>query len=175
MYQRLCGKTLSKVLQRSDWGAEQLSQEQVEYSARDAVAALEIMHSFKDRWMPRAADVGSFARMFEDSFEVDEDGDLQRAELSDARARVLGQQDLPGPTRRAVLESKSGRDGGGGRWARARTKRAAVKFYAVAAGHVPGVYSTREECRAQCENFYGARYKSFTTRGQAEAFVIDHG
>lgn len=45
------------------------------------------------------------------------------------------------------------------------------KFYAVAVGHEPGVYDTWELCRAQVNQCPGARFKSFASRADAEAFV----
>lgn len=47
----------------------------------------------------------------------------------------------------------------------------AGKYYAVAKGKVPGIYSTWDECKAMVDGFSGAVYKSFKTRAEAEAFV----
>ena len=46
-----------------------------------------------------------------------------------------------------------------------------TKFYAVAAGRQPGIYSTWAECERQVKGFSGARFKSFKTREEASAFV----
>lgn len=43
------------------------------------------------------------------------------------------------------------------------------KFYVVWEGHTPGVYSSWEECKHQVDGFNGAKYKSFESRGEAEA------
>ncbi|KYK61178.1 RNase H domain protein [Drechmeria coniospora] len=45
------------------------------------------------------------------------------------------------------------------------------KFYAVQAGHKPGVYLNYAECSSQTAGFKGAVFKSFTSRDDAEAFV----
>ncbi|MFH5810214.1 ribonuclease H family protein [Companilactobacillus sp. FL22-1] len=45
------------------------------------------------------------------------------------------------------------------------------KYYAVRRGKKPGIYLTWAECKAQVDGFSGARYKSFTDRAQAEAFL----
>ena len=42
------------------------------------------------------------------------------------------------------------------------------KFYVVWKGHRPGIYSTWEECKKQVTGVEGAKYKSFTTREEAE-------
>lgn len=45
------------------------------------------------------------------------------------------------------------------------------KYYAVRRGKKPGIYLTWPECKAQVDGFAGARYKSFTDRTQAQAFL----
>ncbi|KAI0744364.1 ribonuclease H-like domain-containing protein [Daedaleopsis nitida] len=40
-------------------------------------------------------------------------------------------------------------------------------FYAVAKGHVPGIYSTWNECQAQVKGFTGNKYKKFPSAEQA--------
>ena len=45
------------------------------------------------------------------------------------------------------------------------------KYYAVRRGKTPGIYLTWPECKAQVDGFAGARYKSFTDKAQAEAFL----
>lgn len=45
------------------------------------------------------------------------------------------------------------------------------KFYAVRKGFAPGVYDNWAECQANVNGYPGAEYKSFKTRGEAEAFV----
>ncbi|BGP22868.1 ribonuclease HI [Rhodotorula toruloides] len=44
-------------------------------------------------------------------------------------------------------------------------------FYAVRAGHKPGVYTSWDDCSAQIKGFPAARHKKFPTRAEAEAFV----
>ena len=44
------------------------------------------------------------------------------------------------------------------------------KYYAVRNGRVPGIYETWDACRAQVIGYPGAEYKSFSTRGEAEAY-----
>ncbi|KAL4236362.1 Ribonuclease H1 [Mactra antiquata] len=46
-----------------------------------------------------------------------------------------------------------------------------MPYYAVRRGKCPGVYSTWAECKAQVENFPGARYKKFNTENEAKDFV----
>ena len=48
-----------------------------------------------------------------------------------------------------------------------------AKFYAVRVGKKPGIYMTWPECEAQVKGFPGAKYKSFPTKAEAEAFVND--
>ncbi len=45
------------------------------------------------------------------------------------------------------------------------------KFYAIAAGHVPGIYDNWPEAQAQVNGYQGARYKGFFTWKEAEAFM----
>ncbi|KAH3943176.1 hypothetical protein HBI70_194600 [Parastagonospora nodorum] len=45
------------------------------------------------------------------------------------------------------------------------------KFYAVAIGHVPGVYTDYASVQAQTRNCAGAKQQSFATREEAQAFV----
>lgn len=42
------------------------------------------------------------------------------------------------------------------------------KFYVVWQGVKPGIYASWEECKAQVSGFENARYKSFSTPGEAE-------
>ena len=46
-----------------------------------------------------------------------------------------------------------------------------TKFYAVKAGLVPGIYRTWAECEAQVRGVAGAKYKSFFTLEEAQAFL----
>lgn len=48
------------------------------------------------------------------------------------------------------------------------------KYYAVRHGKKTGIYRTWAECKAQVDGFIGARYKSFTTKEEAEAFMKGH-
>ncbi len=50
---------------------------------------------------------------------------------------------------------------------------ASKKFYAVAVGRVPGLYSVWEQARRQVDGFAGARFKGFSSRGEAEAWLAD--
>ena len=47
----------------------------------------------------------------------------------------------------------------------------AEKFYAVKMGRKAGIYLTWDECKKMVHGFEGAIYKSFKTRGEAEAFL----
>lgn len=47
----------------------------------------------------------------------------------------------------------------------------AGKYYAVAKGKVPGIYSTWDECKAMVDGFSGAVYKSFKTKEEALLFI----
>lgn len=47
----------------------------------------------------------------------------------------------------------------------------AGRFYAVAAGRKTGVFNTWAECQAQVRGFSGAKFKSFPTLAEAQAFV----
>lgn len=42
------------------------------------------------------------------------------------------------------------------------------KFYVVWEGHQKGIYKTWAECKAQIDGYTGAKYKSFSTRDEAE-------
>jgi ribonuclease HI len=45
------------------------------------------------------------------------------------------------------------------------------KFYAIAAGRKPGIYTNWPEAQAQIMSFPGARYKGFSTRVEAEVWL----
>ena len=45
------------------------------------------------------------------------------------------------------------------------------KFYAVAVGRKPGIYTTWDECKKQVNKYEGNVYKSFTSKDEAEAFM----
>lgn len=45
------------------------------------------------------------------------------------------------------------------------------KFYAVLAGHKPGIYLTWAECQEQTKGFSGAKFKSFGTKAEAEQYM----
>ncbi len=47
----------------------------------------------------------------------------------------------------------------------------ASKFYAVRKGKKPGIYSTWDECKNQVNGFPGAKYKSFKTKLEANAYM----
>ena len=46
-----------------------------------------------------------------------------------------------------------------------------MKYYAVKVGKVPGVYTTWDQCKEQVNGFKGAKYKSFPTLEEANAFI----
>ena len=46
-----------------------------------------------------------------------------------------------------------------------------VKYYAVAVGKKPGIYTKWDECKAMVHGFPGAVYKSFKTLEEAETFL----
>ncbi|MCD8108786.1 MAG: RNase H1/viroplasmin domain-containing protein [Clostridiales bacterium] len=46
----------------------------------------------------------------------------------------------------------------------------APKYYAVLRGRKPGVYTSWENCKKQCDGFPYAEYKSFRTREEAEKY-----
>lgn len=45
----------------------------------------------------------------------------------------------------------------------------AIKYYVVWAGRKPGIYGDWDSCKAQVDKFPGARYKSFSSRADADA------
>lgn len=45
------------------------------------------------------------------------------------------------------------------------------KFYAVAVGRVPGIYTDWPAAEAQVKGFAGAKFKGFATRGEAEEWL----
>lgn len=45
------------------------------------------------------------------------------------------------------------------------------KYYAVRRGKNPGIYRSWAECKSQVDGFTNARYKSFTTESEAQAFL----
>ena len=47
----------------------------------------------------------------------------------------------------------------------------AKKYYAVRVGKTPGIYLTWEDCKAMVDGYPGAKYKSFPTITEAEAFL----
>ena len=50
------------------------------------------------------------------------------------------------------------------------------KYYVVWEGRAPGIYTDWDECKAQIENWPGAKYKSFPDQDAAtEAFRSDPG
>jgi len=50
-------------------------------------------------------------------------------------------------------------------------KRKKSKFYAVAVGRQPGIYSTWDECQSQVKGHSNARFKSFSSVEEAESFI----
>ncbi len=47
----------------------------------------------------------------------------------------------------------------------------AKKYYAVRVGKTPGIYLSWEDCKAQVDGVTGAKYKSFASITEAEAFL----
>lgn len=45
------------------------------------------------------------------------------------------------------------------------------KYYAVRVGKTPGIYLTWEDCKAMVDGYPGAKYKSFSSIAEAEAFL----
>ncbi|KAF2397069.1 RNase H domain-containing protein [Trichodelitschia bisporula] len=52
-----------------------------------------------------------------------------------------------------------------------RKRGSELKFYAVRAGHAPGIYHTWPDCLAQVKGFKKAVFKSFTSLTEAEAYL----
>ena len=50
-----------------------------------------------------------------------------------------------------------------------------AKIYAVAVGRQPGLYNTWSECQAQVKGFSNAKFKSFASRDEAQAFLTFSG
>ncbi len=51
------------------------------------------------------------------------------------------------------------------------SKSGKTKFYAVAVGHTPGVYTDYADVQAQVKGYHGSKQKAFATRAEAQAFV----
>ena len=49
----------------------------------------------------------------------------------------------------------------------------AKKYYAVKVGRTKGIYLSWDECKQMVDGFPGAKYKSFTSLQEAEAFIED--
>ena len=48
-----------------------------------------------------------------------------------------------------------------------------VKFYAVKNGRETGIFNSWEECQKQIKGFSGAQFKSFSTKKEAEDYLVD--
>lgn len=158
MYKALCGKRLAlgKDLQCSNWSATELSLDQVDYAAQDAVASLEVFAALKDRHAPGMS-TESFAQLFEDRFAVTQDGELKRDSFQKSLDSLWARTDLTEGIRTAVKESSS------------------RKFYAVAVGRKPGIYATWADCQKQVIGFSEAIFKGFASASEAEGFLARHG
>jgi ribonuclease HI len=55
------------------------------------------------------------------------------------------------------------------------SKGAPTRFYGVAVGHNPGVYTEWTEAQEQITDVKGPKYRKFDTREEAEAFVKSGG
>ena len=53
------------------------------------------------------------------------------------------------------------------------TKRGNQKYYAVKVGRIPGIYLTWSDCEKQVKSYGGAKYKSFSSKSEAEDFLRD--
>jgi ribonuclease HI len=49
---------------------------------------------------------------------------------------------------------------------------AVKKFYSVAQGYLPGIYTSWDEAKAQIHGYPGALYKSFKTEDEANAWMV---
>jgi ribonuclease HI len=49
------------------------------------------------------------------------------------------------------------------------------KYYAVAVGRNPGIYTTWEQCEAQVSEYPGMKHKSFKTRQEAVNWLGEQG
>jgi ribonuclease HI len=49
------------------------------------------------------------------------------------------------------------------------------KYYAVARGRIPGIYTEWDSCQIQVDGFTGARCKKFATEAEAKEFVKNYG
>ena len=47
----------------------------------------------------------------------------------------------------------------------------AKKYYAVRVGKTPGIYLTWDDCKSMVDGYPGAKYKSFGSLAEAEAFL----
>lgn len=48
-----------------------------------------------------------------------------------------------------------------------------MKFYAVKSGRTTGIFESWDECNNSIKGFTGAVFKSFNSREEAEAFLVD--
>jgi ribonuclease HI len=55
------------------------------------------------------------------------------------------------------------------------TSKGPAKFYGIAVGHRPGVYTEWTDAQIQITNVKGPKYRKFDTREEAEAFVDSGG
>lgn len=55
------------------------------------------------------------------------------------------------------------------------TQMGKKSYYAVARGHVPGIYRTWDDCSAQVQGFKGNRFKGFETESEARQYLQQHG
>lgn len=50
-----------------------------------------------------------------------------------------------------------------------------MRYYGVAVGHVPGVYTEWSDAQRQVTDIKGPKYRKFDTKAEAEAFVASGG
>lgn len=48
-----------------------------------------------------------------------------------------------------------------------------AKFYAVKVGRTPGIYTSWDACKNEVDKYKGAIYKSFSTKQEANNFLVD--
>ena len=47
-----------------------------------------------------------------------------------------------------------------------------MSFYAVAKGKLTGIFNTWSECKSNTDGYKGAVFKKFSTKEEAEAFIV---
>ncbi|KAF2744494.1 ribonuclease H-like protein [Sporormia fimetaria CBS 119925] len=73
----------------------------------------------------------------------------------------------------SLTDAEAFLEGGNGTSSKARP--AQEKWYGVAVGHIPGVYTDYEEVKRQIRGYPGSKQQRFATREEAQAFVDGRG